>query len=105
MGDEAEDDYMSDVFLQHVTDVRPGLLSKAQKRKIKDGGNPKDPPLSKRKKFTVAQSQTRQQGLATPIAPENKGFALLEKMGYKKGSGIGKLGKTLYSSTSAVAEY
>ena len=94
MGDEDEDeDYMSDAFLQHVTDIRPGLLGKAQKRKIKEGRKPKDLPLSKRKKFTIAESQTRQQGLATPIAPENKGFALLEKMGYKKGSGIGKLGK------------
>lgn len=93
MGDDEDgEDYMSDSFLQRVADVKPGLLSREQKRKIKTEMNPAVTLLSKRKKYTAVEKETRQEGLATPIDSDNKGFALLQKMGYKKGTGIGKLG-------------
>jgi hypothetical protein len=38
----------------------------------------------------VLEEQGRQAGLETAIDSGNKGFALLQKMGYKPGSGIGK---------------
>ena len=34
----------------------------------------------------------REAGLNAAIAPNSKGFALLQKMGYKPGMGIGKEG-------------
>lgn len=84
-GDD-EEDYMSDVFLDQSAQVKPGLLTKSQKRKFKHDTAQKG---SKKRKL---EDQKRQEGLATPISQGNKGFALLEKMGYKQGSGIGKSG-------------
>ncbi len=79
---------MSDVFLSQSAQVKPGLLTKSQKRKINDGG--KGRPQAKKKK--VVEDEKRKLGLATPLSQENKGFALLQKMGYKQGAGIGKSG-------------
>lgn len=38
----------------------------------------------------VLEEQRRQEGLEKAIDSNNKGFSLLQKMGYKPGSGIGK---------------
>ncbi len=85
---------MSDVFLSQSAQVKPGLLTKSQKRKIKDGGVSR--PQAKKKR--VIEEEKRTLGLSTPLSLENKGFALLQKMGYKQGAGIGKSGvKTMYA--------
>ncbi len=81
-----EDDYMSDIFTSSSVTVRPGLLTKSQKRKIKGTCL----PSAKKKKI---EDEKRQEGLATPLSKDNKGFTLLQKMGYKEGVGIGKSGK------------
>ena len=36
------------------------------------------------------QDTRREQGLATPIDADNKGFKMLRAMGYEQGQGIGK---------------
>ena len=41
----------------------------------------------------VLEVEKREEGLQKTIGAENKGFALLSKMGYKPGMGIGKEGK------------
>lgn len=86
-----EDDYMSDIFTSSNVAVGPGLLTKSQKRKI----NAKGTCLPSSKKKKVIEEEKRQEGLATPLSKDNKGFTLLQKMGYKQGSGIGKSGKCL----------
>ena len=92
MGDEDED-YMSDVFLQQSANVKPGLLTNAQKRKIKGKERQEEHQVSKKKKLTVVETEKREEGLATPISQDNKGFVLLKKMGYRRGSGIGTAGE------------
>ncbi|CAH1791413.1 unnamed protein product [Owenia fusiformis] len=92
-----EDDYMSDAFLTKCEDVRPGLvhskktsrqneIEKKQKEKqkfIKETYKPKK----------VLEHEKREEGLNSAISSENKGFALLQKMGYKPGQAIGKQGQ------------
>lgn len=90
---EVEDDYMSDAFLQQLQDVRPGLLSRSRKRqRMVDEKQTKSQKLPKQKKINIAEKETREQALSTPISATNKGFSMLQKMGYKKGMGLGKTG-------------
>ncbi|VDI81820.1 Hypothetical predicted protein [Mytilus galloprovincialis] len=92
--DDEEDDYMSDTFLTKCTDTRPGLLSgntarihkvekKIKESNIKNIVKPK----------SVVEHEKREEGLQAAIKSDNKGFALLAKMGYKPGMGIGKQGE------------
>lgn len=94
MADEEEEDYMSESFLLGLGDSRPGLLpdriakeyEKEAKRKHKQEKN-KVKPLKER------ENEHREVALASAIDSSNKGFALLQKMGYKEGMGLGKSGK------------
>ena len=91
--EEEEDDYMSAGFLQGLEDVRPGLLTRDQRRKRKcDDKHEKSKALPKRKVIKMAESEAREQALSTPISSSSKGYGLLQKMGYKEGSGLGKTG-------------
>jgi len=85
----AKDDYMSDDFL---LDVRPGLLSRSAKRKMKTDHKKE---LPKKKKFEELEEEARSKGLSAPLASDNKGFSILQKMGYKAGTSLGKSGKQL----------
>lgn len=55
--------------------------------------------LNKTPSLKVLEEQRRQEGLEKAIDSSNKGFSLLQKMGYKPGSGIGKNSKRLHSKT------
>ncbi|XP_053382931.1 G patch domain-containing protein 11-like [Mercenaria mercenaria] len=74
-------------------DTRPGLLSKdtarkhAQHRKEKVANE-----KNKKKPQAVLEKEKREEGLRASISSENKGFSLLQKMGYKPGMAIGKSG-------------
>lgn len=93
-GDSEEEDYMSEAFLKGMEDVRPGLLTKAQKRKKKcDERHEMNKALPKRKVIKMAESEARQHALSTPISSSSKGYGLLQKMGYKEGTGLGKSGE------------
>ena len=82
---------MSDAFLQSLEDVRPGLKTRSQKRKDKASEPSRTEP--KHKKLKATEQEARSKGLATHISSENKGFSMLQKMGYKKGMGLGKEGE------------
>lgn len=74
-------------------DVRPSLLSDkaARKRKIEveqQLSNDKHRQKPKR----VIETENRDKGLETALNADNKGFSILQKMGYKPGSAIGKRG-------------
>ena len=84
---------MSDAFLLGLDGVRPGLKSRSQKRK--DRASEPSVTVSKRKKLQASEHEARTKGLATHISTENKGFSMLQKMGYKEGMGLGKSGKPL----------
>lgn len=73
-------------------DIRPGLVfNRTDKRKLDQLKKKIETKTTKKSKTYKEQEQeTRDKGLSTAIAPENKGFKLLEKMGYKVGSSLGK---------------
>ena len=51
--------------------------------------------MPKSKKIKVIEDEARTRGLSQPISSDNKGFALLQKMGYKEGTSLGKSGKSI----------
>ena len=90
-----EDDYMSDIFIQATTAHESCLnTQRTVLRKRKLDKNKSDCDFkNKVKPKHVYEKEQREKGLATSISGDNLGFKLMEKMGYKKGEGLGKLGK------------
>eukprot|EP00076_Gallus_gallus_P038926 XP_025004464.1 G patch domain-containing protein 11 isoform X2 [Gallus gallus] len=93
MGDEEEEDYMSDLFIKE--DVRPGVpmvrrvreaLQKEEKQKEANEKN-------RQKSVKEEEKERRDLVLSSALGNENKGFALLQKMGYKSGQALGKSGE------------
>ncbi|KAI4491677.1 hypothetical protein M0804_003069 [Polistes exclamans] len=90
-----EEDYMSDKFLElsekcatpslvyRHTDKRQFEL---EKKKAEHEAKMKE----KNKSIHLIEHEKREEGLSNAITSNNKGFALLMKMGYKPGQGIGK---------------
>ena len=74
-------------------DTRPGLAPKHHQQKVEKEKRQNE---ADRKSRTVPrhklEATQREAGLKASIAPSSKGFALLQKMGYKPGMGIGKEG-------------
>ena len=100
MADEDEDDYMSDKFLLGAADNTPGLvpdkIAKKYKREMKHH------ELNQRNKIKPMrerETEHREQRLAIALDSSNKGFAMLQKMGFKQGMGLGKEGtlKSLFA--------
>lgn len=77
-------------------DVRPGLLfSHSSKRSAQIEKQRKNKNESNRERFKPVkqvQLERLQEGLNTALDSSNKGFAMLQKMGYKPGSSLGKQG-------------
>jgi len=89
-----DEDYMSDKYLAECTDVRPGLVfQKSTKRKYEQEHVHKiTNQRSRMKPRKVIEEEQREEGLQKALGMENKGFALLQKMGYKPGTSLGKSG-------------
>ncbi|XP_067092798.1 G patch domain-containing protein 11 [Osmerus mordax] len=93
MSDE-EDDYMSDAFLSKIQDVKPGIpmakrVKEAMKKEIQ---HTKKNVENRQKTIKQLEQESRESVLQNTLSNENKGFALLQKMGYKAGQGLGKQG-------------
>lgn len=85
-----EDDYMSSAFLEVKEDIRPGLLPKAVKRKLEIEKKQKEShKIFNTKSRKQLEEESRNIGLDSAIGSDNKGFALLQKMGYKPGMKLG----------------
>uniref|UniRef100_A0A671LP13 G patch domain-containing protein 11 n=1 Tax=Sinocyclocheilus anshuiensis TaxID=1608454 RepID=A0A671LP13_9TELE len=93
MADE-EDDCMSDAFLNQIPDVRPGIpMVKRVKEAMKKEALQKEKNTQNRQKsFKEQERESREAALQSSLSSQNKGFALLQKMGYKAGQGLGKEG-------------
>ncbi|KDR11345.1 Coiled-coil domain-containing protein 75, partial [Zootermopsis nevadensis] len=77
-------------------DIRPGLIHNRTQQRTHD--------IERKKKVTdednkqqnrpqrLIEAERREEGLNEAIADSNRGFALLQKMGYKPGMAIGKSG-------------
>lgn len=50
---------------------------------------------NRQKTYKEQEKESRETALQSSISNDNKGFALLQKMGYKAGQGLGKEGKFL----------
>lgn len=94
-----DDDYMSSAFLDSKEDIRPGLThSRSVKRKYAmEKKKEESRKLHCTKPRKVLEEEQRAAGLDRALTSDNKGFALLQKMGYKPGM---KLGKQVDTSTS-----
>lgn len=74
------------------TDIRPGLVKShkiARKNKMDAKKAKVDAEHSHSAKQSLEQTQ-RNIGLSSAISSDNKGFAMLAKMGYKQGDAIGR---------------
>lgn len=93
MADEDEEDYMSDKFLLSTTDNNPGLVpDKIAKKYRREMKHKELNQRNKMKPMREREMEHREQGLANALDSSNKGFAMLQKMGFKKGMGLGKEG-------------
>ncbi|KAK2824098.1 hypothetical protein Q5P01_021273 [Channa striata] len=89
-----EEDYMSDAFLSKIQDVKPGVsMVRRVKEAMKKEVQQKEKNIKNRQKsYKEQEKESRESALQSSISNENKGFALLQKMGYKAGQGLGKQG-------------
>lgn len=72
-------------------DIRPGLLfNQRDKRKHELSKQQEALHSKKPKSYHEQESEAREKGLNTAISADNKGFKMLEKMGFKAGSSLGK---------------
>ncbi|CAG7717368.1 unnamed protein product [Allacma fusca] len=105
-----EPDYLSDEFLVQCipNDVRPGLLYHAgQKRKhelLKQQEKDNVENRKKNKSQKQIEEERREQGLNTAIGADNKGFQMLQRMGFKPGTSIGLRSRESTSTSSSIKE-
>lgn len=85
---------MSDAFLSKIQDVKPGVsMVRRVKESMKREAEQKEKNIKNRQKtYKEQEKESRESALQSSISNENKGFALLQKMGYKAGQGLGKEG-------------
>ncbi|KAL6101627.1 gpatch11 [Pungitius sinensis] len=93
MSDE-EDDYMSDAFLSKIQDVKPGvsMVRRAKEAMKKETRQKETNTKNRQKTYKEQEKESREAAMENSICNQNKGFALLQKMGYKAGQGLGKSG-------------
>lgn len=103
--DSDEDDYMSDIFVCESNNVKPGLPkidSLSRKQKI-DTKHQEDNDRNKVKPMKVREQESRDEGMSKALDNTNIGFALLQKMGYRQGTGLGKEGMVCTDLTTNVS--
>lgn len=91
MSDE-EEDYMSDAFLAKLPDVKPSLIqNQSLKRQMEIEAKQKEQQIkNKYKPIHEVQKEKLKEGLNKALTSDNKGFAMLSKMGFKAGDSLGK---------------
>ncbi|XP_077199971.1 G patch domain-containing protein 11 [Paroedura picta] len=93
--EDTEEDYMSDSFINVDQDIRPGMpMLRRVKETFKKEEKQKEVNQKNRQKSIKEQEQEqRDTALNIALGNENKGFAMLRKMGYKSGQPLGKSGE------------
>jgi hypothetical protein len=77
------------------SDARPGLVPERIARQYQKDVKHKSLNAVNReqnKPRRLLETEQREEGLKSALSSDNKGFKLLEKMGYKPGTAIGKSG-------------
>ncbi|XP_070492092.1 G patch domain-containing protein 11 [Chironomus tepperi] len=85
-----EEDYMSDAFLAKLEDVKPSLVTNNSIKRRNEIELRQQKEKQKYKPMHVVQKEKLKEGLNKALTSDNKGFALLSKMGYKEGTSLGK---------------
>ncbi|XP_022599596.1 G patch domain-containing protein 11 isoform X3 [Seriola dumerili] len=82
------------LMLFSVKYVKPGVsMVRRVKAAMKRETQAKEKNIKNRQKtYKEQETESREAALQSSISNENKGFALLQKMGYKAGQGLGKKG-------------
>ncbi|VDD94582.1 unnamed protein product [Enterobius vermicularis] len=91
-GSESEEDYMSEAFIASVSNVRPGLARTVYEQRalrIEASKQENIQRLRSLPRLADLEKEKRDEGLAKPVGEGSKGFALLQKMGYKPGMSLG----------------
>ncbi|RWS24456.1 G patch domain-containing protein 11-like protein [Leptotrombidium deliense] len=92
--DEEELDFMSDAFVDESrVNCRPGLVFKRSTQRLYDLERKK--AAIKTKSFKELQKEKREEALSQPLSSSNKGFQLLQKMGFKPEKDSAKMGKVI----------
>ncbi|CAO1415891.1 unnamed protein product [Diamesa tonsa] len=93
-----EEDYMSDAFLLKMNDVKPSLIKNNSVKRANENESKKKKLIEearlRNRPMHVIQKEKLKEGLNKAITSDNKGFAMLQKMGFKAGTSLGKLGTT-----------
>lgn len=90
--DDEEDDYMSDALIavaERADDRQRSSQTYSERRRAELS---RQKERGKTESVKVIEARTRAEGLATPLGTDNKGFAIMAKMGYTQGSGLGAEG-------------
>jgi hypothetical protein len=89
---ESDEDYMSDLFLQTVesrTEKNLEALTYSERRRkvqrLSEQKQEENRALPRRQ----LEEKERARGLNTPITADNKGFQLLQRMGFRPGDALG----------------
>lgn len=79
---------------RYEADVRPGLVNShkiARRMKLEEEKkHAEEEQKVKQKPLKQLEVERREEGLNSAITSDNKGFAMLAKMGYKQGDAIGR---------------
>lgn len=83
--------------LHRCNEIKPGLIkSKVNQRLVAVSAKKAkydEDYRSKKRPTKLLEEERRNEGLSSAISSQNKGFAMLAKMGYKEGDAIGKSSK------------
>jgi len=96
-----EEDFMSDNFLVAAKQLDEKVRKEKLDRQLYDSKTKKadrlksDPVFIKPTTISQMMVERLEEGLATKIPKENKGFQLLLKMGYKEGEKLGQSASAL----------
>ncbi|KAK3846211.1 MAG: hypothetical protein J3R72DRAFT_486953 [Linnemannia gamsii] len=103
-GEEEEEDYMSEAFLNSLVaeSAKPKAnahMTYSERRRQKEREHLANLP----KPLHVREKEAREQGLEKEIGEDNKGMAMLLKMGFKKGGTLGAAKASSDQTTSSAS--
>ncbi|KAF9933592.1 hypothetical protein FBU30_005031 [Linnemannia zychae] len=102
--EEEEEDYMSEAFLNSLVEESKSkskaTMTYSERRRQKEREHLANLP----KPLHIREKEAREQGLEKEIGEENKGMAMLLKMGFKKGGTLGAIKPPTDTATTSISQ-